>query len=77
MPWPRLNPYRELAEAPKDKLFELGEPIPTPVPSESETVAMLRQMLDAVLEENNNLREEILKLQNELDRERQKKLQSP
>jgi hypothetical protein len=37
---------------------------------------MLREMLEAVLEENNWLNEQVLGLQNERDQERAKKLQS-
>lgn len=65
-------------ERPKGDVFaEPGEELPTPVPSQAETIVMLREMLNAVLEENNRLNEQVLELQNELDRERAKKLQSP
>ncbi len=50
------------------------EDIITPIPSEKESIVMLRELLNAVLEENNILREENLRLQNELDQERAGKL---
>ena len=40
-------------------------------------IIMMTEMLDVVTDENNQLREEILRLQNELDREKKKKLQTP
>lgn len=64
-------------ERPKGDVFAVGEELPTPVPSQAETIVMLREMLNSVLEENNRLNEQVLELQNALDREREKKLQSP
>lgn len=91
MPWPDfVNPFRMLApeEKPEGCIFEVAKSSPVNqmladfhkhveqhATSQDEQIHMLKEMLDAVVEENNELREKYLAAQNEVDRLK-KKLQS-
>lgn len=92
MPWPARfwGGYREPApqeeEKPEGDIFEeepadehakaVNRYISNLDLSAREQIHMLTEMLDAVVAENNDLKEKLLAKQNELDQERQKKLQS-
>lgn len=57
---------------PDGSIFSVSEN-EVPKPSQhGEARAMMREMLEAVLEENKRLQEEVLRLQNELDMARRK-----